>query len=455
MHTQALASRNVTTLREPLTVTQLNMQVQDKLGRSFDSVWVSGEVSNCSTPRSGHCYFVLKDAAAQVSCVLFRGVSQQLDTRMQDGMHIVVRARVGLYVERGSYQLVVSHVEEMGDGALQRAFEALKLRLQTEGLFGAEHKKALPAFPRRIGVITSATGAAVKDILTVLQRRFACAEILIYPTQVQGGGAPAQLIKALTLADTQGHCDTLIIGRGGGALEDLWAFNDEALARAIHACTTPIISAVGHEVDFTITDFVADVRAPTPSAAAELAVPDGQALLKQLQQQRQQLLTTITQRLQHSRLRLQHALQRCRHPRERIQERAQRVDDLERRLRQGIHYFSQALVQRVSFSQQQLKTASPLHRVQRQQQYLTQLQQGLQQHITQTCQHKAQAFALTIHALEQLSPLRTLARGYAVATSMTSPQPLHNAAAVQQGEKIKLRLAKGALICRVEDHADL
>ena len=268
--------------RDVYTVARLNREVRGLLEAGLPSIWIEGELSNFSRPASGHWYFTLKDEAAQVRCVMFRQRNQAIRVAPQDGMQVLLRARVGLYEPRGDFQLIVDHLEEAGEGVLRRRFEALKLALAAEGLFDAARKRELPRLPRCIGVVTSPSGAALRDVLQVLQRRFPAIPVLIYPVPVQGASAAREIAETLALADRRAEVDVLLLVRGGGSLEDLWAFNDESLARAIDHLTLPLISGIGHEVDFTIADFIADVRAPTPSAAAELAVPDSMALLAEL-----------------------------------------------------------------------------------------------------------------------------------------------------------------------------
>ncbi|HHA18093.1 MAG TPA: exodeoxyribonuclease VII large subunit, partial [Methylophaga sp.] len=262
------------TVKDIYAVSRLVREARVALEGSFPLLWVEGEISNLAMPASGHIYFTLKDEAAQVRSAMFRNRNRQLRFKPENGMQVLLRVRVTLYEGRGEFQLVVEHMEEAGSGALQRAYEALKHRLGEEGLFDQEHKKPLPVLPEYIGVVSSPDGAAVHDILTVLKRRFPATNVILYPVAVQGADSITQIAKAIAEADQRGECDLLIVGRGGGSLEDLWSFNDERVARAIFDCRIPVISAVGHEVDFTIADFVADVRAPTPSAAAEIAVPD-------------------------------------------------------------------------------------------------------------------------------------------------------------------------------------
>ncbi len=268
--------------REVFSISRLNREARALLERGLGSVWLEGEISNLSRPGSGHWYFSLKDAAAQVRCAMFRQRNLLVRFPVKDGAQVLARGRVSLYEARGEFQVVIEHLEEAGEGALRRRFEELKQKLQAEGLFDSQHKQPLPALPRRIGVITSPTGAAVRDILHVLRRRFPAIPVLVYPVAVQGEAAPREIVQALGLASARRDCDVLIVARGGGSLEDLWAFNDEAVARAIFACPIPVVSGVGHEVDFTIADFVADERAPTPSAAAERVVPDRAEWLRSL-----------------------------------------------------------------------------------------------------------------------------------------------------------------------------
>lgn len=292
---------------EIFTPSGLNRLVRDLLEDALPmGVWIEGELSNVSRPASGHIYFTLKDASAQVRCAMFRMAASRLRFRPTDGMHVLMRAKVGLYEARGEFQLVADHMEPAGEGALQREFEQLKARLGAEGLFDQDRKRELPAFPRRIGVITSPTGAAIRDVLSVLGRRFGLAEVDVLPVPVQGREAPPAIASMLRRASASGRYDVILLTRGGGSLEDLWAFNDESVARAIHASTVPVVSAVGHEVDFTIADFVADLRAATPSAAAELLVPDGADLARRLDRLRQRMATLMARRLQAAAQRADH-----------------------------------------------------------------------------------------------------------------------------------------------------
>src|SRR5271169_6511604 len=325
--------------RDIYSVSRLNREVRVLLERGFASLWLEAEISNLARPGSGHWYFSLKDSAAQVRCCMFRQRNMLTAFAPQDGQKVLVRARIGLYEARGEYQLVIDHMEDAGLGALKRQFEELAAKLAAEGLFAPERKRPLPTLPSRIGVITSPTGAAVRDILHVLARRFAAVPVLLYPVAVQGAAAAAEIIAALALAGRRAECDVLILARGGGSLEDLWAFNDEALARAIVASPIPIVSGVGHEIDFTIADFAADVRAPTPSAAAEIVVPDAQEWLKTIRTLGARLRQGMRRRLTDRRERLRWLTGRAAlvSPTARLAQQMQSLDDLEDRLTRGMY----------------------------------------------------------------------------------------------------------------------
>ena len=341
------------TERDVYSVSRLNKEVRLLLESGLPLLWLEGELSNFAAPASGHWYFSLKDSTAQVRCAMWRQRNSQVRFRPKDGMAVLVRARVGLYEPRGEYQLLVEHLEEAGEGALKREFEKLKARLAAEGLFAAERKRPLPAVPRRIGVVTSPTGAAIHDILRVLRARFPAAAVLLYPTAVQGAAAVPEIVRAIEAASRRNECDVLIIARGGGSLEDLWCFNDERVARAIAACRVPTVSGVGHEVDVTIADFVADVRAPTPSAAALAAVPDKRGWLEMLAQLEQRFAGAMGRALRAQALAVGALAQRLQisHPGAKLAQHAQRLDDLEQRLRL-------ALRASVAARQQRLETLS-------------------------------------------------------------------------------------------------
>src|SRR5271170_4041766 len=324
--------------RDIYSVSRLNREVRVLLERGFGSLWLEAEISNLARPSSGHWYFSLKDATAQVRCCMFRQRNMLCSFAPKDGQKVLVRARIGLYEPRGEYQLIIDHMEDAGLGALKRQFEELSAKLAAEGLFAPERKRALPMIPKRIGVITSPTGAAVRDILHVLARRFASVPVLIYPVAVQGAAAAAEIMAVIRLAGRRAECDVLILARGGGSLEDLWAFNDEALARAIVASPIPVVSGIGHEIDFTIADFAADVRAPTPSAAAEIAVPDGAEWLTSLSRLAHRLQRGLLRSVEAQRERLRWLMGRAAlvSPAAKLSQQTQRLDDLEQRMARAL-----------------------------------------------------------------------------------------------------------------------
>ena len=332
----------------PLTVTELTRQVKLLLEGEFPEVWVEGEISNLRIPASGHMYFSLKDTHAQVRCAFFRGAQRSLSFVPEDGMQVLVRARVSLYEARGEFQLIVDSMEPAGEGVLRRAYEAVKAKLLKEGLFDSTRKKALPAMPRRIGVITSPSGAVLHDILTTLKRRFPAIPVLVYPVPVQGAGAAEEIAAMIKMADKRADCDVLILARGGGSLEDLWSFNEEVVARAIDGCSLPLVCGVGHETDITIADLVADARAPTPTAAAEMLSPDQHEWLARLSAKQQRFVRMMQDHLNEARQGLDWATSRLVHPRDRIQRLRERLDTLRRTLvysqRSQIQYYQGRLI---------------------------------------------------------------------------------------------------------------
>ncbi|MBP6777983.1 MAG: exodeoxyribonuclease VII large subunit, partial [Piscinibacter sp.] len=351
--------------REVYSVSRLNREVRSLLEQRFGAVWIEGEISNFSRPASGHWYFTLKDAGAQVRCAMFRNRNYVVRTPPRDGQQVLVRGRVSLYDARGEFQLIVDHVEEAGVGALRRQFEELKARLAAEGLFDAARKRALPALPRRIGVVTSPTGAALRDILHVLERRFPAIPVVLYPVPVQGQGAGAQIAAMIRLASQRQDVDVLIVARGGGSLEDLWSFNEEVVARAVLDCRIPVISGVGHETDVTIVDFVADERAPTPSAAAERVVPDRSEWLRnlairlsRLTRAQARILAGLDESLRWSARRLQQL-----HPRARLEQQAQHVDELDTRLQRALRRRLERARQDLAITSAHLARLSPERRI--------------------------------------------------------------------------------------------
>jgi len=436
--------------RDILSVSQLNNRARLLLEDVFAQVWVEGEISNLAKPASGHIYFSLKDSKAQVRCALFRQNAARVREALRDGLAVKVRGKVSLFEGRGDYQLILDSLEPAGDGALRLAFEALKEKLAAEGLFSSERKVALPEHPRRIGIISSPTGAVIRDIISVFRRRAPQVELTLIPTAVQGREATAQIVRALQLADRQGF-DALILARGGGSLEDLWCFNEEAVARAVDACRTPIVSAVGHETDVSISDFVADVRAPTPSAAAELLAPDNSDLLQRVTSLRRRLQMHMRNHLAHARLRLDGMTRRMRHPGERLRQQAQRLDDLDMRLRRALQLQLQQQQQKFARSEARLAAQHPGRQLALLRQRLQSLDERLPRAIQQQLTQRRQTFSATVHGLQLVSPLATLGRGYSILLDPRG-QAVRSAAQTKPGQKLRARLAEGELLVRVEDN---
>ena len=436
--------------REVFTISRLNREARALLERGLGSVWLEGEISNLSRPGSGHWYFSLKDEAAQVRCAMFRGRNLLVRFPVTDGTQVLARGRVSLYEARGEFQVVIEHLEEAGEGILRRRFEALKQRLQAEGLFDTRHKQPLPPLPRRIGVITSPTGAAIRDILHILRRRFPAIPVLVYPVAVQGEAAPREIEQALRLADQRRDCDVLILARGGGSLEDLWAFNDEAVARAIFACRIPVVSGIGHEVDFTIADFVADERAPTPSGAAERVVPDRAEWLRSLTATGRRLALAIRRRLADHANAVHVREQRLArvHPGTVLRQRAQRLDELEARLRLAARARLERATQRFATARGLLRRASPALRLAALRLRLDAAGRDLARAARDTVARRRQRFDLATRALHAVSPLATLERGYAIVTDdsgavLLDPQHL------RPGDRVQARLAQGRISATV------
>ena len=438
--------------RTILTVTQLNRATGQLLGEHFLSVLVEGELSNVTQPSSGHLYFTLKDANAQVRCALFKTQQRRLAFKPENGKQVIVKAQVSLYEPRGDFQLIVDHIEETGDGALRRAFDALKLKLSQEGMFDSANKKPLPALPKAIGVITSPSGAAIRDILTVLKRRFAAVPVIIYPAAVQGNNAKYEIAAAIALANEQQQCDVLILGRGGGSLEDLWAFNEEIVARAIYASAIPIISAVGHETDVTIADFVADLRAATPSAAAEHATPDQLEWLSrfvQLETRLEQLLQRKLSQKQQSLVWLSKRLQQ-QHPGQKLVRNAQRIDELEARLNQLMQAklrHHKTLVNGTIAKLWQYNPAVTVNNYQQKQDYLS---KRLIAVIFRKLERLQLSLLNTSQTLHAVSPLATLSRGYALVINPASGQIIRSTAQLKPGDSVETRLAQGHFTSRID-----
>jgi exodeoxyribonuclease VII large subunit len=439
-----------TTDREILSVSQLNRQARQLLETHLPLLWVEGELSNVSIPSSGHWYFTLKDDQAQVRCCMFRNRNMLVRFRPQQGQHVLIRARVSLYEGRGDYQIIAEHMEEAGSGALQRAFDELKLRLSLEGLFNEAHKKALPKIPSHIAVITSPTGAAIRDVLSVLERRFAGIPVTVIPVAVQGKESAPQIVKAIDLANRAALFDVILLTRGGGSMEDLWSFNDEAVARAIFNSRLPVVCGVGHEVDFTIADFVADRRAPTPSAAAEILVPDSDEWLDKFIGYEVALEDAMLRKLSGLQKHLQHLRQRLRHPRQRLEQQAQRLDNLELRLKSHVkhllnrrqHHFAQ-LKLRMQARHPQLRLAQLRERL-----HIAGAQ--LRRAQFTYLDRRKQRLSTAARMLNTLSPLSTLERGFALASDAQTGQLITRKDQVTPGQHVHVRIAGGGFSSTVD-----
>ncbi|OOF87630.1 exodeoxyribonuclease VII large subunit [Rodentibacter ratti] len=432
------------------SVSQLNNAARQMLESHFSQIWLTGEISNFTQPVSGHWYLTLKDENAQVRCAMFRMKNLRVAFRPQNGMQVLVRANVSLYEPRGDYQLIIESMHPAGEGLLQQQFEALKMKLAAEGLFAQNLKKNLPHFSRAVGVITSSTGAALQDILHILARRNPSLNVVIYPTAVQGKEAATEIVQMIELANARQEVDVLIVGRGGGSLEDLWCFNEESVARAIFLSTLPIISAVGHETDVTIADFVADLRAPTPSAAAELVSRNQEELIQQLRHQQQRLgmafdrlFSEKGQRLKQLMLRLQNQ-----HPQNQLRIQQTKNEQLAQRL----HF---AMLRQLEKTQQKLTALSlrlaqnPLpYRIQRHQQQLVQLQGRLHFSASRQLTERQNRLAILCGKLDGLSPLKVLARGYSIATTEQG-KTITSMNDVKRGDEITTKFADGTIRSRV------
>ncbi len=433
------------------TVSELNRAVAELLQHRFAWITVEGEISNLARPASGHLYFSLKDSQAQVRCAMFRGQNRQLRFRPENGQQVQVRARVSLYQPRGDYQLIIDKMEDAGDGALRRQFDYLKQQLASEGLFDSQHKRPLPTIPHGIGIVTSATGAAIRDALSVIERRFPAIPVFLYAVPVQGQAAPPAICKGLEVLDHHDACDVILLIRGGGSLEDLWAFNEEIVARSIHQCRTPVVTGIGHEIDVTIADFVADVRAATPSAAAETVTPEQTAWLQDFDRLEQRLHQLVNDHLLYREERLQwlHRRLQQQHPQQIIHQARSRLHSHRHRLRQAWR----ALLRHKQFRYRQSQTAlaafSPDRQLKRGHQQLHFLRHQLELHIKQILQNKQAELARQAHTLNAVSPLNTLERGYAIILDKNR-RTLTRSDQVAIGETITCRLHRGYLACRVE-----
>jgi exodeoxyribonuclease VII large subunit len=445
---------NLQPTRRTLTVSELTARIRDLLGKNFTDIWVEGEISNCREAQSGHIYFTLKDDRSQVRCVFFKQQQRGIKFRPEDGLHVTVRGSISVYEARGEYQIYVENVEPVGLGALQLAFEQLKKRLEAEGLFAARRKKPLPMLPSRIGLITSPRGAAVRDVVRILRRRFPNVHLMVFPVRVQGEGAAAEMVKALKVFNQKKLVDVLILARGGGSMEDLWAFNEEPLARAIVASEIPVISGVGHETDFTIADFVADVRASTPSAAAELVVQTRREFDKHIADLRETLASLVRYRLLDLSKRVHELSARrgFRRPLDLLRQQRQRADEMTSRLALGLR--ARLEQSRKRFTALHLRIATFDFRV-KISAFRLRLEKlsadlcGRAERLLRTKSEHLERLALQLH---ERSPLKVLERGYAIATDVNG-NLLRDAAQVQLGDAVSIQLHRGRLTTEVKKKA--
>jgi len=433
------------------TVSRLTREARRLLEGELGTLWIEGEISNMARPASGHIYFSLKDGQSQVRCAMFRGSNRRLNFEPDNGSQVLAQAKVGIYEARGEFQLVVEKMEDAGEGRLRRKFEELKQRLSEEGLFDESAKQELPALPASIGVVTSASGAALRDILNILKRRYPAAPVIVYPSHVQGEGAAKEIAAAINTATVRAECDVLIVARGGGSLEDLWSFNEEIVARAIYACTIPTVAGVGHEVDVTIADLVADVRAPTPSGAAELVAPDRSALLASFRSAERRGALALQRMLgaqsdAHSNL--QGRLTRV-HPGAVVQQARQRLDDLVIELSESLQDRLNTHAAARRELTQRLRLASPQSRLRRTAEQLKSQRHALAREIRRTLEQVSDRLATTAGSLNTVSPLATLERGYAIVQTSTG-ELVRDAQHLKAGDKIQAKLARGLVDATVD-----
>jgi exodeoxyribonuclease VII large subunit len=440
-------------MKEIITVSQLNNNIKLLFEETFDFLWVEGEVSNLRRPQSGHVYFTLKDDKSQIKAVFFRqfgAYKQRTNFELEEGLSVLCRARLNVYLPRGEYQLVIESVEPLGVGALQKAFEQLKAKLLAEGLFDERYKKSIPFLPKKIGVVTSPTGAVIKDILNITKRRFPMADILIAPVRVQGDDAAAEIIQALRNLQSYGGVDVIVIARGGGSLEDIAPFNDEALAREIFHSSIPIVSAVGHETDFTICDFVADLRAPTPSAAAELIVPEWMELTAKINILNQRLIAGYRRYLKNKGDELAGLQERLKDPRRFLINLQINLDDLRERLRAALHHKKQNLYNDLGQLELRLRHQSPARQISEKKILLKNIQKDIFNIFSYRLAVLRERLQKDSAVLESLSPLGVLQRGYSITRSMASGIVVRQAAGLNIGEDVNVQLARGNFNAKIE-----
>ncbi len=436
--------------RDIYSISRLTREVRTVLESGFPLLWIEGEISNLATPASGHWYFTLKDQTTQIRCAMFRNKNRLLNIMPENGKKILIRARISFYETRGEFQCIVEHMEEAGEGLLQKSFDELKNKLNHEGLFNTEYKQDIPNISRCIGIITSPTGAAIHDILTTLKRRYPVQKVIIYPVLVQGVNAATQIAQAITLAENRNECDCIIISRGGGSLEDLWSFNEELVARAIFKCKIPIVSGIGHEVDVTIADYVADHRAPTPTAAAEFVSPDQQQISDNINKIFFQLKRAIIQTINQNREKTKLLQSQLIHPRHYLQSVTQRLDELSLRMNSNYHQYLKNNSNKLHYIKTRLNLNLPTKKITQlkvRQEYLTQQFNTAWKNTYIQKQHQT---SLLARALNTVSPLSTLNRGYAIVKSTKSNKIIRSYTEIKINSQIKITLGKGELTCHVE-----
>ena len=437
-------------LRYVLTVSELTQEIRNTLEMKFSDVWVEGEVSNLKIPPSGHIYFTLKDDFSQIRAVVFRMKSRALRFVPEDGLHAICRGRVSLYEKRGDYQLIVEEMEPRGIGALQLAYLQLKEKLEKEGLFDISHKKPIPLLPRTIGTVTSPTGAVIQDMIHIIQRRFENVSLLLYPVRVQGEGASTEIAEGIRYFNRERNVDVIIVGRGGGSLEDLWAFNEEEVARAIYHSKIPVVSAVGHETDYTISDFVADLRAPTPSAAAELVVRDKRDLERQLQYLKNKLENEVSNYLNETKADLTYLRKNLSTPKKRIEDYLLRVDDLVNRSRRSLFWDLKRNIEKGLSLAQRLDLRNPSHTIRNLDSFILELRNRLSRNIRHAIEIREEKLRGVLGKLDSLSPLAILERGYSITRKLPSLKIIRDVAQVKADDRVEVKLHRGTLFCGIE-----
>ena len=446
-----IRSKNAAPTPEDIyTITRLNHEVRQLLEEVFPTIWVEGEISNLAKPASGHFYFTLKDDNAQVRCAFFKNRQTNLSLGLDNGIKVLAKANVGLYEGRGDYQLIIEQIEPAGAGALQIAFDALKQKLAAEGLFDEKHKKTLQKYPETIGIITSATGAAIRDILSILKRRYPLGDLIIYPVPVQGEDAASTIAKTIKIAEKRNECDVFILARGGGSLEDLWAFNEEIVARAIFDIETPIISGIGHEIDFTIADFVVDLRAATPSAAAELVSPDINEVMQKLKNREKQLIRFQKQIIKNFKNYVEIFFRKIPQPSQKLFELIQQTDEYSMHLKHNIEKQITSKRMILTESKSNLEKLNPIHIITQQLDYIKNLHFRFRGAIILYFEKTKNKISRIDDILNSIGPISTLDRGYAIVTDYKTDKIIKDANHLKVGKKIHVKLASSEIDSTVD-----